>query len=105
MTNSHNSKLPLIILETVFYRFQKKIFMIIEIESHCGDVLLFGKHRTAFALQQQLAEIEKLYDKANDNFISLLCRNYGWSILPEAEANVADYIYDRDTQKLLSMHS
>ncbi len=83
--------------------------MIIEIESYCGDTLLFGKKRTFAVLEEQLTEIESLYDSSalpNDDFILLLCRRYGWTVLSETEANQVgtDYIYDRDTRKILTIN-
>ena len=78
--------------------------MILEIESHHGDTLLFGKSRAFATLQQQLAEIENLYDAESDNFVLLLCRTYGWSVISKTEADFVGYIYDRDTQNLLTIH-
>lgn len=81
--------------------------MILEIESYRGDTLLFGKNRTFATLKQQFAEAENSYDAGSDNFISFLCRNYDLAMFPQAEPNintVVDYIYDHDTQNLLTIH-
>lgn len=69
--------------------------MIIEIEYHKGDILLTGKPRGAAALKRQLAEIERLFDRENDNFTELLCRRFGWTRIQTNE--LPDITYDRDT--------
>lgn len=73
--------------------------MILNIEYYKGDTLLSGKQASAAELRQQLAVIEKIYDKAEDNFVELLCRKYGWTILDTDEP--PDCIYDRDTRILI----
>lgn len=79
--------------------------MILEVESYRGDTLLFGKNRTTATLKQQLAEAEKLYDAESDNFIAFLCRNYDFTMLTQPDTNTEiDYVYDRDTQRLLTIH-
>ena len=72
--------------------------MIVEIESYKGEVILYGKNIGEIELRKQIREIETTYDKDIDNFVELLCRNFGWNI---AEADeLPDYTYDRDTEKL-----
>lgn len=78
--------------------------MILEIESHLGDTWLLGKNRPFATLKQQLAETENLYDAESDNFVLLLCRSYGYAVISKTEADSVDYIYDRDTQNLLTIH-
>lgn len=72
--------------------------MIIEIEYYKGDVFLFGKNRSQGELQGQLDNVERLYDRNEDNFTELLVRMYGWTVSDKAD-NV-DYIYDRDVKRL-----
>lgn len=69
--------------------------MIIEIEYYKGNVLLTGKSRSMAVLKRQLAEIENLYDRPNDNFTALLCRRFGWTRIQTDE--FPDITYDRDT--------
>lgn len=72
--------------------------MIIEIEYYKGNVLLTGKARGIAALKRQIADVEKLYDRENDNFTDLLCRMFNWTMIQTDE--FPDYIYDRDTEIL-----
>lgn len=72
--------------------------MIIEIEYYKGDVFLFGKSRSRSELQGQLDNIERIYDRNEDNFTELLVRMYGWTVIDEADS--VDYIYDRDVNRL-----
>ena len=72
--------------------------MIIEIEYYKGNVLLTGKARGTAALKRQIADVEKLYDRENDNFTELLCRMFNWTMIQTDE--FPDYIYDRDTEIL-----
>ena len=69
--------------------------MIIEIEYYKGDVLLMGKARGIEELKRQIAEVEKLYDRENDNFTELLCRMYNLTEMSSLEQ--PDITYDRDT--------
>lgn len=69
--------------------------MIIEIEYCKGDIMLTGKTRGMAVLKRQIAEVEKLYDRENDNFTELLCRMYDWTEIPAGEP--PDITYDRDT--------
>ena len=69
--------------------------MILEIEYYKGDVLLMGKSRSAAALKQEIAEVERLYDVERDNFTELLCRMFGWTRIQTDE--FPDCVYDRDT--------
>lgn len=69
--------------------------MIIEIEHYKGDIMLTGKARGMAVLKRQIAEVEKLYDRDNDNFTELLCRMYGWTEISAGE--LPDITYDRDT--------
>lgn len=72
--------------------------MIVEIESHNGDVVLYGRNIRELELREQIKEIETAYDKDIDNFVELLCRRFGWDIADIDE--IPDYTYDRDTEKL-----
>ena len=72
--------------------------MILCIESHLGDTCLSGKSRTKSELKQQLLHTESIRDPEHDNFLSLLCRLYGWEEIAE---DAPDYTWDRDTELLL----
>lgn len=72
---------------------------ILEIEYYKGDVLLYGKTVSELELRRQLSEIEKTYNRKDDNFIELLCRRYDWTRF-ESDSK-PDFTYDRDTEKLL----
>lgn len=69
--------------------------MIFEIEYYKDGVLLMGKARGIEELKRQIAEVEKLYDRENDNFTELLCRMYNWTKISAGE--LPDITYDRDT--------
>lgn len=71
--------------------------MIIEIEYYQGDMLLSGKQISYAEFLKQLRKIESDYDKEQDNFIALLCRRYGWTIIETLDNPV--YVYDRDIQR------
>ena len=43
--------------------------MIIEIEYYKGDVFLYGKNISESELKWQIREIEKSYDRNEDNFV------------------------------------
>lgn len=73
--------------------------MILEIEYYKGDMFLYGKNISKAKLNEQLMKTEKLYDKDSDNFITLFCRLYGWTVF--SESCKPDFIYDRDTMKLI----
>lgn len=75
--------------------------MIIEIEYYKGDTLLYGKVKNTAELKKQLDHIQVIYDRATDNFVELFCRNYQWSVLETCEN--PDYIYDRDTERLIKI--
>lgn len=74
--------------------------MIIEIEYYKGDELLYGNDISKSDLKKQLSEIENSYDRLEDNFVSLLCRRFGWNVL--STDDLPDFIYDRDTGLLLN---
>lgn len=71
--------------------------MIIEIEYYQGDILLSGKQISYAEFLKQLRKIESDYDREQDNFIALLCRRYGWTIIETLDNPV--YVYDRDIQR------
>ena len=71
--------------------------MIICIEYWKGDAFLTGQKISAFELKQQLNQVERIYDKYEDNFILLLCRMYGWECVDVSEDVLPDFTYDRDT--------
>ena len=75
--------------------------MLICIESWKGDTLLNGKTRSRSVLAQELARVESLYDRETDNFVPLLCRLYGWTVV-EVEG-IPDCTYDRDTGLILPL--
>ncbi len=72
--------------------------MIIELEYYNGNGFLFGKSRSRNELQGQLNNVERIYDRNEDNFTELLVRMYGWTMLNGAEN--PDYTYDKDIGKL-----
>ena len=78
--------------------------MIICIESWKGDTLLSGKTIPIRELKEQMRRAESLCDPAEDNFIPLLIRIYGWEIPPYPQDTVPDYTYDRDTGLILHHH-
>ncbi|MDE6425409.1 MAG: hypothetical protein K2K89_04635 [Ruminococcus sp.] len=72
--------------------------MILEIEHYKKDTLLSGKSVSFFELKKHLETTENIHDYETDNFIEILCRNYGYIII---ETDIMpDYIYDRDAGKL-----
>lgn len=71
--------------------------MIIEIEYYQGDILLSGKQISYAEFLKQLRKIESDYDREQNNFIALLCRRYGWTIIETLDNPV--YVYDRDIQR------
>ncbi len=73
--------------------------MLVEIEYYKGDLILSGKKVSFAKLKEQINSVENLYDKQEDNFTELLCRMYGYDIVHEQL--LPDYVYDRDTEKLL----
>jgi len=75
--------------------------MIIEIECFKGDIRLCGAKCPRSEFAAKFAEVERIYDKAEDNFAELFCRMYSFEKLSENAANVLpDYVYNRDTGKL-----
>lgn len=76
-------------------------YMIIEIEYYKGDIRLSGAKRPRSELAAKFAEVERIYDKAEDNFAELFCRISGFEKLTENVADaLPDYVYDRDTGAL-----
>ena len=75
--------------------------MIICIESCKRDTYLTGKKRSLAQLKNQIREAEGLYDRAEDNFVPLLCRMYGWEVVSVSPDTVPDYTYDADTGLML----
>ena len=75
--------------------------MVIEIESYQGDIKLYGYVLLQRELRKQIDTVEELYDRGTDNFVALLCRLYGWTETDMPD--IPDYIYDRDTGKLLKI--
>ena len=71
--------------------------MILCIESWKGDTYLTGKKRTISELSCQIRQVERLFDREMDNLIPLLCRLYGWEVIPGDPDTVADCTYDADT--------
>lgn len=81
----------------IFMKMESDIIMIIQIEYYKGDTLLYGKQVSYAEFVRQLNEIESDYDRAQDNFIPLLCRRYGWVITETSDIPV--YVYDRDIRR------
>ena len=75
--------------------------MILCIESWKGDTCLTGKKISVSELKRQIQDAQGLYDREEDNFLSLLCRMYGWEIFAASPDTVPDYTYDRDTGRVL----
>ena len=75
--------------------------MILCIESWKGDTYLTGKKRSLAELKNQIREVERLYDRGEDNLIPMLCRMYGWEIVSVSQDTVPDYTYDADTGLIL----
>lgn len=76
--------------------------MLVEIEYYKEKVLLYGKKRTYAEFRRQMEEIEAIYDKTEDNFVALLGRRHGWTVIGcdmVDEDMVPVYVYDRDTEK------
>lgn len=76
--------------------------MLVEIEYYKENVLLYGKKRTYAEFRRQMEEIEAIYDEVEDNFVELLGRRYGWTVVRgdmSDEDMVPVYVYDRDTGK------
>lgn len=71
--------------------------MVIEIEYYKGDILLEGKTIAFHTFQSQIADIERDYDREEDNFAALLCRRYHYE--PAAADAVPQFVYDRDTKR------
>ena len=71
--------------------------MIICIEYWKGDTFLTGTKIPVSELRNQLNQVERIYDKAEDNFVSLLCRVYGWNPVAVDRDMIPDFTYDRDT--------
>ena len=75
--------------------------MIIEIEYCKCDVRLGGAKLPHGELAVKFAEVERIYDKAEDNFAELFCRTFGFERLSENAADaLPDFVYDRDTEAL-----
>jgi len=72
--------------------------MIIEIEYYKKDTLLSGKKISSTELKEQFEITENIHDAETDNFIEMLCRNYGY-VITETDM-MPDYVYDRDIRKL-----
>lgn len=47
--------------------------VIIEIESYKGDTLLYGQKVSFGMFQKQIEAVKSLYDRKEDNFVTLLC--------------------------------
>ncbi len=60
--------------------------------------MLSGKSVSFSALKKQFESTKDIYDHETDNFIEILCRNYGYIIIKNDI--MPDYIYDRDAGKL-----
>lgn len=73
--------------------------MIIEIEYYKGDVRLSGTKCPRLELAAKFAGVERIFDKAEDNFAELFCRIYGFEEVPAGTA-LPDWVYDRDTGRL-----
>ena len=76
--------------------------MIICIESWAGDILLSGKPRPRWILEEELFRAAASFDPVEDNFVPMLCRTCGWEICGTGETS--DFTYDRDTGLLLPLN-
>lgn len=75
--------------------------IVLEIEYYKGDNILRGKSVSKKELLEQIRFIKSIYDHSEDNFVSMLCRVYGYERIDIDEC-VADYVYDRDIDKLFT---
>ena len=78
--------------------------VILEIKYYKGDCILRGKSVPKDELLEQIRFIESNYDHAEDNFVPMLCRVYGYEKIDIGEEMV-DYVYDRDIGKLFTKTS
>lgn len=76
--------------------------MVIEIEYYEYDTLLYGTKISFSEFKNQVNNIEKLYDRTEDNFVALLCRMYNWKVIKD-EAK-PKYVYDRDIKRCIELH-
>lgn len=72
--------------------------MIIVIEYNKGDVELSGAKCSRAVLEKRFAEIERIYDRTEDNFTELFCRLYGFERIITDE--VPELVYDRDIRRV-----
>lgn len=75
--------------------------MVIEIEYNKGDTILYGAKVSFAEFAAQINVIENLYDRAEDNFVALLCRAYNWNVV-KGEMK-PQYVYDRDIKKCINL--
>lgn len=74
--------------------------MVTEIEYYKGDTLLYGANVSFAEFQDQMETVEELYDQKEDNFVTLLCRMYGWNVTEDRVK--PEYTYDRDVKKCIN---
>ncbi|MBQ6570452.1 MAG: hypothetical protein IJL87_09365 [Clostridia bacterium] len=61
---------------------------------------LNGKRISYGELVRQIQFVEGIYDREHDNFLELMCRCFDWNEI-KTYAELPDYTYDRDTEKLI----
>ena len=75
----------------------KMCLMILCMESWKGDTYLTGEKRSLAELRNQIRDVERLYDRNEENFVPLMCRMYNWEVIFVGSDIVPDYTYDADT--------
>lgn len=61
-------------------------------------MLFYGKRVTKSEFVRQVKEIERIYDREEDNFAALFCRCFGWTLITEQEE--PELVYDRDIERI-----
>ena len=76
--------------------------MVLELEFfyYKNSRFLNGKKVSYRELYRQIRYVEEIYDREHDNFGELMCRCFGWVEI-EDYAELPDYTYDRDTEKII----
>ena len=75
------------VLELEFFFYEKSRFL-------SGKKVSYGE------LIRQILFVEEIYDREHDNFLELMCRCFGWNEI-ENYAEMPDFTYDRDTEKII----
>lgn len=72
--------------------------MIIEIEYYKGDIKLSGAKCSRVVLEKRFAEIERIYNKTEDDFAELFCRLYGFERIITDQ--FPELVYDHDIRRV-----